>query len=729
VDTLKVYVSSSEGNDANDGLSQAKAVRTIERGYEIINGGVDWDGSRPNKPDWLLLKAGDTWVEYLGGMYYGSNPANVVQARFGKSGRSAQEPVLITSYGTGARPIVMVKPGLDSGVFQPYSNVAVVGIHFKAHGDAEGIKMIFNATNQQKNILFEDCDFDGFYDNFNLQSSEGTTGGVSDVTVRRSIIRNAYSAGGSGKVEGIYTAGIQNFLLEENIVDSNGLFVGIMLPNIFSHNIYTIGNVNQIWRNNIISRGSSFGGTGSPALGAFIDNNLVVGNTNSFVFGFQEATEHNTGVTITNNVFTRMGRILDGNPQSYGILIDNSVGLRIEDNYFIDKPFHDVREVIGLRGSHQSPVIKNNIIQKWNGGTGLALYNPAQVTDLQSSPNYVELSDATYAAPSRSIDTYAQSLGLAGMDAFLDAAIAQTRFNWNQAYTAAAANAYLKAGYAWAGRSAPAGTAMPIAGSSPAPSPTPTPTPSPNPAPTPTPTPVPIPTPSTSTGIRAHWPLDGDAADTSGNGLNGTLSGSPSSVAGQVGQALSFNNSEYGNIPVVAPTYPFSVSVWFKTTDTNATQVLWSENSATDEFSHFFRIFEQGGSIFLHTREVGTSEQLEASDSASTISNNTWYHVIVVATGAADRRIYINGRQDSHIGTNPITPSGLDTSHFAAWGGNNFIDNRMRGVLDDLILFGRALTAQEVQTLYSGGAVALNQQPTNLSFFGSMLEVFRAFFR
>jgi hypothetical protein len=224
------------------------------------------------------------------------------------------------------------------------------------------------------------------------------------------------------------------------------------------------------------------------------------------------------------------------------------------------------------------------------------------------------------------------------------------------------------------------------------------------------------------------------------------LSGSPLSVTGQVGQALSFNNSEYGSIPVVAPTYPFSVGVWFKTTDTNATQVLWSENSATDEFSHFFRIFEQGGSIFLHTREAGAVEQLEASDSASSISNNAWYHVTVVAASATDRRIYINGRLDSHVGTTPITPSNLDTSHFAAWGGNNFIDNRMRGALDDLIIFGRALSAQEVSTLYSGGSVVLNQQPANPSagspqfvsgqagqanpsFLGSILETFKALFR
>jgi len=48
-----IYVSSSTGSDSNSGLSQNAAVATIDKGLSLIR-----DGSA----DWLLLKAGDTFV-------------------------------------------------------------------------------------------------------------------------------------------------------------------------------------------------------------------------------------------------------------------------------------------------------------------------------------------------------------------------------------------------------------------------------------------------------------------------------------------------------------------------------------------------------------------------------------------------------------------------------------------------------------------------------------------
>src|SRR5690606_36580387 len=49
-DSRVVYVSSSQGNDAFDGLSEATPKRTIAAGYALLRDGY---------PDWLLLKSGD----------------------------------------------------------------------------------------------------------------------------------------------------------------------------------------------------------------------------------------------------------------------------------------------------------------------------------------------------------------------------------------------------------------------------------------------------------------------------------------------------------------------------------------------------------------------------------------------------------------------------------------------------------------------------------------------
>src|SRR6185369_16029394 len=74
-DTHIIYVSSSQGNDANDGLSVNTPVKTFNRGTSLMRQGF---------PDWLLLKKGDTWS------------GESLQIR--TSGRSATEPQLISSY-------------------------------------------------------------------------------------------------------------------------------------------------------------------------------------------------------------------------------------------------------------------------------------------------------------------------------------------------------------------------------------------------------------------------------------------------------------------------------------------------------------------------------------------------------------------------------------------------------------------------------------------------------
>ena len=112
-DTRTIYVSSSTGNDLNNGLSQNSAVATIAEGLSLIR-----DGSA----DHLLLKAGDTWVNQS----FGWLPF---------SGRSGSEPILISSYGTGARPLIETSANSDLAIGAINhgtvgSNVAIVGLDF-----------------------------------------------------------------------------------------------------------------------------------------------------------------------------------------------------------------------------------------------------------------------------------------------------------------------------------------------------------------------------------------------------------------------------------------------------------------------------------------------------------------------------------------------------------------------------------------------------------------------
>ena len=89
-----IYVSSSTGNDNNNGLTPQTAVATIAKGESLLRNGY---------PDELLLKAGDTFVNQSFGYL------NV-------SGQSATAPMVIGTYGTGPAPIVETTPNTGDEV-------------------------------------------------------------------------------------------------------------------------------------------------------------------------------------------------------------------------------------------------------------------------------------------------------------------------------------------------------------------------------------------------------------------------------------------------------------------------------------------------------------------------------------------------------------------------------------------------------------------------------------
>ncbi|MEM8756753.1 MAG: hypothetical protein AAGF47_03115, partial [Planctomycetota bacterium] len=108
-DTVKIHVS-ADGDDNNNGRTPETAVRTIERGKALL---------RDGRPDWLLIRRGDTFNEGIGA--------------WKKSGRSESEPMVVKTYGEGPRPRLIVP---DRGVSmvnhrERREHLAFVGLHFE----------------------------------------------------------------------------------------------------------------------------------------------------------------------------------------------------------------------------------------------------------------------------------------------------------------------------------------------------------------------------------------------------------------------------------------------------------------------------------------------------------------------------------------------------------------------------------------------------------------------
>jgi hypothetical protein len=293
-DTRKVYVSNSLGNDANNGLSEASPKKTLGAGMSLL---------RDNYPDWLLLKKGDTWTGSLGAMQ--------------KSGRSSSEPILITSYGSGARPKVM--PAADSAAMTFVSscrNIAVVDLHLVPQsigGEAPGLGWYSGG----QNFLVEGCLIEQFYNAIVLQG-----GGTHKI--RRNVMVDTQRAG-------MYVAYVNGPLLEENVLDRLGndpslafYFQGFYLDG--------DGNSGHLVRGNIIS--DTTAGMSMRAGGTAEDNLFVRCALALPLGGGPNPALYPNGVQAVarNNVILDGKDINAANPRGWGIILQNIASAQIENN-------------------------------------------------------------------------------------------------------------------------------------------------------------------------------------------------------------------------------------------------------------------------------------------------------------------------------------------------------------------------------------------------------------
>jgi len=507
-DTRQVYVSSSTGDDANDGLSSQSPVKTITAGIKLLRDGM---------PDWLLLNRGDSWSgEGLGS--------------WSKSGRSAEEPMLISAYGTGPRPLIMT--GVYNGFYTQkggVNNLDIIGIHLYADtrdpaspsyvgpDGGIGIRWLVGSTN----LLIEDCAIDSYMTNISISADLGP---ISNVAIRRSIITDAYST--TGHSQGAIFAGINGLTIEGNVFDHNGWNEQIpeAEPTIFNHNIYiNSDNENVVVKDNIIANASSHGLQARS--GGQISGNVFINNPIGLDFGIVNGspeTPGGVGGFVKDNIFygsrdinglargtaigvgnimpggtTISGNIMIGDASSlspaiqlaegkYAGLPSGTVGindLTIENNvvYNWASPLWvDTRMIPGGIGPFalNNLTVRNNDFQKSFGNNIVVLgglFDPVQehfsgnryfATQPGAYPfsvNFEPLTDSAwkdlveptavmseinYNDPGRSIGSYNGSIdGEDTVAAFMREARQQSGSNWRPEYTSPTIRSYFREGF------------------------------------------------------------------------------------------------------------------------------------------------------------------------------------------------------------------------------------------------------------------------------------------
>ncbi|MHC4143632.1 MAG: LamG-like jellyroll fold domain-containing protein [Planctomycetota bacterium] len=218
-------------------------------------------------------------------------------------------------------------------------------------------------------------------------------------------------------------------------------------------------------------------------------------------------------------------------------------------------------------------------------------------------------------------------------------------------------------------------------------------------------------------GLVGYWPLDEGGgtttADVSGNGNDGTLN-APKWDAGKFGSALNFDGVDdyvdLGNPPILDfGTGDFTVSAWVKTTVPAGETVFG--NGGDNSGGIRIRLY-----IDSSTGELLLDDDSNKHDPGGSIpvTDGQWHNIVGIRKGNT-LRLYVDGVEDPGVTSHgeSTLPANYDlsgTSQHNAYIGcltahdSGQLIKFFGGLIDDVALWSRALSIEEVGYLWNGGA-------------------------
>ncbi|MFM2195392.1 MAG: hypothetical protein RL092_992 [Bacteroidota bacterium] len=215
-------------------------------------------------------------------------------------------------------------------------------------------------------------------------------------------------------------------------------------------------------------------------------------------------------------------------------------------------------------------------------------------------------------------------------------------------------------------------------------------------------------------GLVGYWPFNGNANDEGWINF-GTVNGATLTADrfGNENSAYSFDGFDYIEIPTLdnSDYYPVSYSLWFNAND-------WVPNSTSaGTGAYLIGRKEPGGNSLIHQGILGfwnsppsINQQLsyQTGWSSSTrvfnhsLSLNQWFHLVFVYTDSYEMLIYVDGQFiESVIGDGSLQSA--DAPFRIGAGGYLGSDHYgWRGIIDDIGMWNRALTPDEVLSLFEG---------------------------
>jgi hypothetical protein len=212
-----------------------------------------------------------------------------------------------------------------------------------------------------------------------------------------------------------------------------------------------------------------------------------------------------------------------------------------------------------------------------------------------------------------------------------------------------------------------------------------------------------------SNGLVGWWPFNGNANDESGNGNNGTVNGATLTADrfGNSNASYYFANNKievpHNSSLGIQQFQGFSVSVWAKKNPgVLTTHLMGKRPSGAQNFN--WHIADWEGAQFSST----SAPYVFGAITMIPVDTSNWMHIVGVYNNGT-WSIFLNGTltlSNTVPYFHPDVNIPLVFGNSGDWGG-------FMGKLDDIGIWNRALTQQEITALYNGCQLAVNTQPAN----------------
>ncbi|QQR77591.1 MAG: LamG domain-containing protein [Candidatus Moraniibacteriota bacterium] len=231
---------------------------------------------------------------------------------------------------------------------------------------------------------------------------------------------------------------------------------------------------------------------------------------------------------------------------------------------------------------------------------------------------------------------------------------------------------------------------------------------------------------SLSQGMRGYWKLDDgsgtNATDSSGNANTLAMTGSPTWSAGQIGPyMLDFSGSgQYLSVADPASGVldfangaDFSLTGWFNRDTFTADHTIVAKK--TDQATNAGYVVWIDASTDTVNFEISDGTYTYEADSTTTFTSTGWHHFTAVWDDSRGASVYIDGGLNGSTETSTSSIGDLSNANAFRIGAESDAGVPFDGKLDDIRVYGYALSADEVKKLYNTTSPA---QPVDTSLVG-----------